>query len=320
MGIFLKGHRRPDGDEVEVEHNESSNDGSIPGIAYGNGLPRLSTNAVQELSDNTNGGIDSGTFAISYQGHVTDLIDYTVTIFSEIQAMLEALPGIGIGNIQLQGNWLPGTFADNSELDVEFIGDLAGQNISAFTVVNQALISNGNPVDPADFEWEFNHEGEAAFPIDFASTLLYVDKDMNGLVYINRTYPDENYPDWEPARGVLYDQEVASEKLANNSVTTEKLADNAVTNEKIAVDAVTADELADNAVTPTQLDDNAVLTENIFPKAVTADKINIQMHTEPEDVNQGDLRFWFDMTGGSAKLMIVAISEAGIVRGSVDLS
>src|SRR6185295_4175056 len=200
MALFLRGIRRPGGEAVEVEHDPESNGGSSQSnVVSGHGDPEPPGNAVQQLSDNTSSGIDSGTFKIVFESVETAEIDYRETDLNDVLAMLQAIPAL-TGNISLSGGAVSGSFWDNGELDVEFVGDLAFQEVPLLTVTNLNFLSDGEPVDSADFAWDVYHQGTPGNPSNFASALLYVDKDTNAT-WANVNYPSEESPNWQIAIG-----------------------------------------------------------------------------------------------------------------------
>ncbi|QDT94158.1 hypothetical protein [Gimesia algae] len=99
------------------------------------------TSEVQTLS--IAGGPGSGTFALSFDGVDTDLLDYDSTA-EEIETALEALPGIGAGNVSCSGGALPG-----SDVVITFAGSKAGLDIDPivviFGVTEETVKGGGDP-------------------------------------------------------------------------------------------------------------------------------------------------------------------------------
>lgn len=90
-------------------------------IAVG-GLSQKLTDEVQELALTD---ADGGTFTLTFGSDETDPIPYDATA-EDVQAALEALESIGVGNVECTGGPLPA-----SPITITFVGDLGEQNIAA---------------------------------------------------------------------------------------------------------------------------------------------------------------------------------------------
>jgi hypothetical protein len=213
-------------DAVTELQEGGGNGGSQSIVDYGSGVPAAGTNSVQGLTDNTPSAL-TGTFTITFEGVATPAINVDTTDVEDVLVMLEALPGIGAGNVALQGG-PSGPFNDNGELFIEFVGDLAEQPVALLEVTGSTLLTGGNAIDPSDFVWEYDQEGSAGNPATFASTLLYVDETGNG-VYVNRAYPSPTASDWAIA---LAAGTVTGGILGAGSVETAKIGDAQVTANK----------------------------------------------------------------------------------------
>jgi len=75
-----------------------------------------------------------GTFTLTFNGQTTSAIAYNATA-AAVEAALEALSTIGQGNVQVTGN-------AGGPYTVEFVGQLANQNVSAMTI-DVTSITNG---------------------------------------------------------------------------------------------------------------------------------------------------------------------------------
>lgn len=99
------------------------------------------TSEVQTLS--IAGGPGSGTFALSFDGVDTDLLDYDSTA-EEIETALEGLPGIGAGNVVCTGGALPG-----SNVVITFAGSKVGLDMDPIVVIfgitEETVKGGGNP-------------------------------------------------------------------------------------------------------------------------------------------------------------------------------
>lgn len=81
------------------------------------------------------GSPTGGTFTLTYAGQTTSAIAYNANA-ATIQAALEALSTIGAGNVNVTGS---GPFT------VEFINDLADENIAAMTADGSSLTGGSSP-------------------------------------------------------------------------------------------------------------------------------------------------------------------------------
>ena len=75
-----------------------------------------------------------GTFTLTFNGQTTSAIAYNATA-AAVEAALEALSTIGQGNVQVTGN-------AGGPYTVEFVGQLANQNVPAMTI-DVTSITNG---------------------------------------------------------------------------------------------------------------------------------------------------------------------------------
>jgi len=95
-------------------------------------------NEVQVIS---NVGAVSGQFFISFNGSNTIPISYNITP-NELKPLLEALPDIGVGNIEcssLQGNNQP---LNVSPIKIEFVNQLSNLSQPLFSITNLTLTGN----------------------------------------------------------------------------------------------------------------------------------------------------------------------------------
>jgi hypothetical protein len=86
------------------------------------------TNEVQSLS--TTGTVTAGTFTITYSGQTTAAIAWNATA-AAVQAALEALSNIAVGDVACTGGPLPAT-----PVVITFIGNLGNQNVAAMTTTD----------------------------------------------------------------------------------------------------------------------------------------------------------------------------------------
>lgn len=108
---------------------------TTPGAASSNEVQYL---LVQELPSQT----ISGTYTLTFDGETTSSLAYDASA-ATIQSALEALGTIGSGNISVTGGqgvpWAGGDFDDNWYFTLEFIGALAGTNVSTITADDSGL-------------------------------------------------------------------------------------------------------------------------------------------------------------------------------------
>ena len=100
------------------------------------GYPSQTTNETQTLSI-TGGAPTTGTFKLTLNGQTTAAIAYNATA-ADIQAALEALSGIEVGDVSVSGSDLPA-----GEITVEFTGNLAGIDIAKMTVSDDGSMDAG---------------------------------------------------------------------------------------------------------------------------------------------------------------------------------
>jgi flagellar hook-associated protein 2 len=100
------------------------------------GFPTGTINEVQTLSF-TGGVPTSGTFKLTFQGQTTAALAYNASA-ADIQSALEALTGIGPGDVMVTGSELP-----SGTLTIEFAGNLAGTDIPRMTVSDDGSLNTG---------------------------------------------------------------------------------------------------------------------------------------------------------------------------------
>lgn len=101
------------------------------------GTPDDGVSEVQRLTPS--GTISGGSFTITYSGQETDPIDWDATA-AEIQAALEALSNIAVGDVVCAGGPINSAF-----VSITFAGSLAGLAVSEVTV-DDALLTGTDPV------------------------------------------------------------------------------------------------------------------------------------------------------------------------------
>jgi hypothetical protein len=84
-----------------------------------------------------NGGPTGGTFTLTFGGQTTSAIAYNAAA-ATVEAALEALSTIGQGNVQVTGN-------AGGPYTVEFVGQLANQNVAAMTADGSSLTGGSSP-------------------------------------------------------------------------------------------------------------------------------------------------------------------------------
>lgn len=97
----------------------------------------LSTNEVQQVA--ITGGPTGGTFTLTYAGQTTAPIAYNANA-AAVQAALEALSNIAVGDVSVTGGALPGT-----AVLVEFRGLLAQNNVAQMTADGSGLTGGAGP-------------------------------------------------------------------------------------------------------------------------------------------------------------------------------
>ncbi len=90
---------------------------------------------VQQISHST--AVTSGTFTLSYGGYTTSDIAYNASL-SDIQAAIEALPSVGVGDITVSGDTLDGTGALTFTFS-NTLGDVNGILINASNLSDPTL-------------------------------------------------------------------------------------------------------------------------------------------------------------------------------------
>jgi hypothetical protein len=101
---------------------------------------RLTGSPVNEVQTLTVTGTPTGgTFRLSFRGVQTAAIVFSATA-AAIQAALEALSTVGVGNVVCAGGPLPG-----SPVTITFQGTLAGQNQPMIAVASQAFTGGTTP-------------------------------------------------------------------------------------------------------------------------------------------------------------------------------
>ncbi|MGE3487450.1 MAG: fibronectin type III domain-containing protein [Nitrospira sp.] len=88
-------------------------------------IPLPPVNEIERVT--ITGAPTGGTFTLTFNGQTTAGIAYNAAA-SAVQAALEALSNIGVGDVACTGGPLPGT-----AVDVEFTGALAGTNVTQMT-------------------------------------------------------------------------------------------------------------------------------------------------------------------------------------------
>lgn len=103
-----------------------------------------SSNEVQYLLVREVVGPIFGTYTLSFDGYTTSALNYDANA-ATIQAALEALPAIGAGNVSVTGGQgVPGiSYGDGWYYTIEFIGALAGVNVSQITADDEDLTDSG---------------------------------------------------------------------------------------------------------------------------------------------------------------------------------
>ena len=100
------------------------------------GFPFGTTNEVQTLSI-TGGVPTTGTFRLTLNGETTGTIAYNASA-ADLQAALEALSGIEVGDVSVTGSDLP-----TGDIAIEFTGNLAGIDITKMTVSDDSSMDAG---------------------------------------------------------------------------------------------------------------------------------------------------------------------------------
>ncbi|MFZ4550972.1 MAG: VCBS domain-containing protein [Aquabacterium sp.] len=121
-------------------------------LAYTTGDGTVPTSASATINQTVEGGValgaigksdeiqtvvlnaSSGTFTLTLDGHTSGPLSVTASTV-EVQHALESMLGVGVGNVVVTGT--------PKHYSIEFIGDLAGQDMSALTVAFQNATAGG---------------------------------------------------------------------------------------------------------------------------------------------------------------------------------
>lgn len=129
-GGILEGMRR-----YKVIGNRSSfNTGDV---AYGLGYGKYAANGRQRIE--ITGAPTGGTFTLTFSGQTTGNLNRTATA-ADVQAKLEALSNIEVGDVICTGGPLPGI-----PIEVEFLGQFARTNVAAMTGSAAGLTGGSSP-------------------------------------------------------------------------------------------------------------------------------------------------------------------------------
>ncbi|MFP6762418.1 MAG: hypothetical protein VB858_02330, partial [Planctomycetaceae bacterium] len=116
----------------------------------------------------------TGTFVLEVDGETTTPLSPASTVI-DIQAALEALPGVGIGNVVVAGTDLPG-----GPVQVQFVGQKSGSdiNINALEIERQQLSLSPGTV-AGTFTLDF--DGQVTIPIPFNASVSLVQSELEAL-------------------------------------------------------------------------------------------------------------------------------------------
>jgi hypothetical protein len=116
----------------------------------------------------------------SYGGNTTAVITYGAST-ATIKAAIEALPGIGSGNIEVYGgfsksinNFYGGSTSYGIFMVFKFTGSLAGQNVNALQMLRQY-----DPISSPDYNQTINATMITQGGTSFANTLVFIDARLN---------------------------------------------------------------------------------------------------------------------------------------------
>jgi hypothetical protein len=141
------------------------------------GAPTSGTSAVQTL---TIGGTPTGgTFKLRYEGATTAAIAWSATnatLVANIDAALEALATIGVGNVTTAVGTMT---AGIGTITITFAGGLANRLVSAITVADNSMTGTAPTVAVA-----ITTPGVDATGLNAAKGQLLSDT-TNGILYIN---------------------------------------------------------------------------------------------------------------------------------------
>jgi hypothetical protein len=152
------------------------------------------TNAIQTITPNAFAA--SGAYKLVWNGQTTASIAFDATE-SQIQTALSNLSNIGFGNVRVTGNLANQSAGGPVGYDVEFIGTLAGQPASAFTISNNTLKDiNGANISvnisspqsgetingvPVSGSWCYSINGELTTPLAYNSTAAQIQTALENL-------------------------------------------------------------------------------------------------------------------------------------------
>jgi hypothetical protein len=100
-------------------------------------LESAPTNEIQTVAV-VGGSPSGGTFTLTYEGVVSGAIAWNATA-AAVQAILEAMPNIGTGNVSCTGGALP------TAVNVTFLGALSGLNVVQFALGTNSVTPSGTP-------------------------------------------------------------------------------------------------------------------------------------------------------------------------------
>ena len=123
---------------------------------------------------NLTGDPEGGTFTLTYSSEETDPIAFDATA-AAVQAALEALPNIGVGDVVCTGDALPA-----GTVTCTFSGELSGLAVSEMTG-DGALLTGGTTPDVAIATTTAGVQGS----FRGATVGTWLQDSTNGLLYIN---------------------------------------------------------------------------------------------------------------------------------------
>lgn len=141
------------------------------------GAPSAGTSEVQTLT--IGGTPDGGTFKLAFEGMTTAAITWTATdatLVSNIDAALEALPGIGTGGVTTAAGTLSSGIGT---ITITFAGDRAKQAVPLISVASNSLTGTSPTLAIAETTPGVDAAGRGA-----GKGALAVDT-TNGKLYIN---------------------------------------------------------------------------------------------------------------------------------------
>jgi hypothetical protein len=155
------------------------------------GAPSAGTDEVQTLT--IGGTPTSGTFKLSFDGHITAAITWSstnATLVSNIDAALEALPNIGTGNVTTAVGTMT---AGIGTITITFAGDLGKKAVNTIVVHSNSLAGTSPTVAVAE-----TTPGVNATARGLGKGVL-VNDTTNGKLYINTG--TANAPTWTVVGG-----------------------------------------------------------------------------------------------------------------------